>query len=182
MTLLAFLMKASVAALREFPKFNSSLTRGEGIALIYKSYYHIGVAVDTPDGLVVPVIRDVDRKGICELSRELGIVSAQARDGKLGLGDMQGGCFTHLQPGRHRRHRRSRPSSTPRRWRSSAWCAPRCAPVWDGTAFVPRLMLPLSLSYDHRVIDGALAARFARHLCHLLEGHPPARALTAPTQ
>ena len=166
-TLLAFLIKASVSALREFPKFNSSLTV-EKDALIYKSYYHIGVAVDTPDGLVVPVIRDVDRKGIREICQELGTVSAKARDGKLGMADLQGGCFTISSLGGI-----GGTSFTP------IINAPevallgvvrsKMAPVWGGTAFVPRLMLPLSLSYDHRVIDGALAARFARHLCHLLE-------------
>jgi len=166
-TLLAFLLKASVSALREFPKFNSSLTP-EKDALIYKSYYHLGIAVDTPEGLVVPVIRDVDRKGVTELSRELGAVSAKARDGKLGLADLQGACFTISSLGGI-----GGTSFTP------IVNAPevailgvvrsRTGPVWDGTAFVPRLMLPISLSYDHRVIDGALAARFARYLCHLLE-------------
>ena len=167
-TLLAFLIKASVSALREFPKFNSSLTP-EKDALIYKSYYHIGVAVDTPDGLVVPVIPDVDRKGIREISQELAAVSAKARDGKIGMADLQGGCFTISSLGGI-----GGTSFTP------IINAPevallgvvrsKTAPVWDGTAFVPRLMLPVSLSYDHRVIDGALAARFAQHLCHLLEG------------
>src|SRR3984893_4555563 len=166
-TLLAFLMKASVSALREFPKFNSSLTP-EKDALIYKSYYHLGVAVDTPEGLVVPVIRDVGRKGIRELSQELGAVSAKARDGKLGVADLQGGCFTISSLGGI-----GGTSFTP------IVNAPevailgvvrsRTTPVWDGSAFVPRLMLPVSLSYDHRVIDGALAARFARYLCQLLE-------------
>ena len=166
-TLLAFLMKASVSGLREFPKFNSSLT-AEKDALIYKSYYHIGVAVDTPDGLVVPVIRDVNRKGIREISQELGTVSAKARNGKLGLADLQGGSFTVTSLGGI-----GGTGFTP------IVNAPEVAilgvvrsktePVWDGTAFVPRLMLPVSLSYDHRVIDGAMAARFARHLCHLLE-------------
>ena len=166
-TLLAFLLKASVSALREFPKFNSSLTP-EKDALIYKGYYHLGVAVDTPDGLVVPVIRDVDRKGVKELSRELGVTSARAREGKLGLADLQGACFTISSLGGI-----GGTSFTP------IVNAPevailgvvrsRMAPVWDGEAFVPRLMLPLSLSYDHRVIDGALAARFARYLCGVLE-------------
>lgn len=166
-TLLSFLMKASVSALREFPRFNSSLTP-EKDALVFKRYFHIGVAVDTPDGLVVPVIRDVDRKGIRELSRELGEVSARARDGKLTATDLQGGCFTISSLGGI-----GGTSFTP------IVNAPevailgvvrsRTTPVWDGTAFVPRLVLPLSLSYDHRVIDGALAARFTRHLCHLLE-------------
>jgi pyruvate dehydrogenase E2 component (dihydrolipoamide acetyltransferase) len=166
-TLLAFLMKASVSALREFPKFNSSLTP-EKDALIYKGYYHLGVAVDTPEGLVVPVIRDVDRKGITELSQELGATSARAREGKLGPADLQGACFTISSLGGI-----GGTSFTP------IVNAPevailgvvrsKMAPVWDGSAFVPRLMLPLSLSYDHRVIDGALAARFVRYLCQLLE-------------
>jgi pyruvate dehydrogenase E2 component (dihydrolipoamide acetyltransferase) len=166
-TLLAFLMKASVSALREFPRFNSSLTP-EKDALIYKGYYHLGVAVDTQEGLVVPVIRDVDRKGIIELSRELGATSARAREGKLGPADLQGACFTISSLGGI-----GGTSFTP------IVNAPevailgvvrsKMAPVWDGSAFVPRLMLPLSLSYDHRVIDGALAARFARYLCGVLE-------------
>jgi pyruvate dehydrogenase E2 component (dihydrolipoamide acetyltransferase) len=166
-TLLAFLMKASVSALREFPRFNSSLTP-EKDALIYKGYYHLGVAVDTPEGLVVPVIRDVDRKGITELSKELGATSARAREGKLGPADLQGACFTISSLGGI-----GGTSFTP------IVNAPEVAilgvvrstmaPVWDGEAFVPRLMLPLSLSYDHRVIDGALAARFARYLCGVLE-------------
>jgi len=165
-TLLAFLMKASVSALREYPKFNSSLTP-EKDALIYKGYYHLGVAVDTPEGLVVPVIRDVDRKGIRELSRELGAVSARAREGKLAPADLAGASFTISSLGGI-----GGISFTP------IVNAPevailgvvrsKMAPVWDGEAFVPRLMLPLSLSYDHRVIDGALAARFARYLCHVL--------------
>jgi pyruvate dehydrogenase E2 component (dihydrolipoamide acetyltransferase) len=166
-TLLAFLMKASVSALREFPKFNSSLTP-EKDALIYKGYYHLGVAVDTPDGLVVPVIHDVDRKGVTELSKELGATSARAREGKLGPADLQGACFTISSLGGI-----GGTSFTP------IVNAPevailgvvrsKMAPVWDGSAFVPRLMLPLSLSYDHRVIDGALAARFVRYLCGVLE-------------
>jgi len=166
-TLLAFLMKASVSALREFPRFNSSLTP-EKDALIYKGYFHLGVAVDTPDGLVVPVIRDVDRKGVTELSRELGATSARARAGKLGPADLQGACFTISSLGGI-----GGTSFTP------IVNAPevailgvvrsRMTPVWDGSAFVPRLMLPLSLSYDHRVIDGALAARFSRYLCGVLE-------------
>ncbi len=166
-TLLAFLMKASVSGLREFPKFNSSLT-AEKDALIYKSYYHVGVAVDTPDGLVVPVIRDVDRKGIREISQELGVVSAKARDGKLGMADLQGGCFTISSLGGIGGTGFTPIINAPEVALLGV-VRSKMAPVWDGTAFVPRLMLPLSLSYDHRVIDGALAARFARHLCHLLE-------------
>jgi pyruvate dehydrogenase E2 component (dihydrolipoamide acetyltransferase) len=166
-TLLAFLMKASVSGLREFPKFNSSLT-AEKDALIYKSYYHIGVAVDTPEGLVVPVIRDVDRKGIREISQELGTVSAKARDGKLGMADLQGGCFTISSLGGIGGTGFTPIVNAPE-VAILGVVRSKIAPVWDGTAFVPRLMLPVSLSYDHRVIDGAMAARFARHLCHLLE-------------
>jgi len=166
-TLLAFLVKAAVAALKKFPEFNSSLTP-EKDALILKRYYNIGIAVDTPDGLVVPVVKDADRKGIVELSREFGAISAKARDGKLAPSDMQGGTFTISSLGGI-----GGTSFTP------IVNAPevailgvvrsKMAPVWDGSEFVPRLMLPVSLSYDHRVIDGALAARFARHLCYLLE-------------
>jgi pyruvate dehydrogenase E2 component (dihydrolipoamide acetyltransferase) len=166
-TLLAFLMKASVLALKQHPELNSSLSP-EKDALILKRYYHIGVAADTPDGLVVPVIRDVDRKGIIELSQELGAASKRARDGKLSPSDMQGATFTISSLGGI-----GGTSFTP------IVNAPEVAilgvvrskmtPVWDGENFVPRLMLPLSLSYDHRVIDGALAARFTRHLCHVLE-------------
>jgi len=146
--------------------FNSSLSPDKE-SLIVKGYYHIGIAVDTADGLVVPVIRDVDRKGIGELSRELGTVSARARDGKLGLGDMQGGCFTISSLGGIGGTAFTPIVNAPEVAILGVVRA-KTAPVWDGTAFVPRLLLPLSLSYDHRVIDGALAARFARHLCHTL--------------
>jgi pyruvate dehydrogenase E2 component (dihydrolipoamide acetyltransferase) len=166
-TLLAFLMKAAVSALRAFPEVNSSLSP-EKDALILKSYYHIGIAVDTPGGLVVPVIRDVDRKGVTALSKELGEVSTRARDGKLTPDDMSGGCFTISSLGGI-----GGTSFTP--IVNSPEVAilgvvrSKMSPVWDGAEFVPRLMLPLSLSYDHRVIDGALAARFTRHLCQVLE-------------
>jgi pyruvate dehydrogenase E2 component (dihydrolipoamide acetyltransferase) len=166
-TLLAFLMKAAVSALTRFPEFNSSLSP-EKDALIVKKYYHIGIAVDTPDGLVVPVFRDVDRKGVAELSKELGAMSKKARDGKLTSADLQGGTFTISSLGGI-----GGTSFTP------IVNAPevailgvvrsRVTPVWDGETFQPRLMLPLSLSYDHRVVDGALAARFTRHLCTVLE-------------
>jgi pyruvate dehydrogenase E2 component (dihydrolipoyllysine-residue acetyltransferase) len=166
-TLLAFLVKACVAALKKFPEFNSSLSP-EKDALILKRYYNIGIAVDTPGGLVVPVVKDADRKGIVELSREFMAVSAKARDGKLGPSDMAGGTFTISSLGGI-----GGTSFTP------IVNAPEVAilgvvrskmsPVWNGTEFTARNMLPLSLSYDHRVIDGALAARFARHLCYLLE-------------
>jgi len=166
-TLLAFLMKASVSALREFPKFNSSLTP-EKDALIYKGYYHLGIAVDTPEGLVVPVIRDVDRKGVTELSRELGAVSARAREGKLGPADLQGACFTISSLGGIGGTAFTPIVNAPE-VAILGVVRSKMAPAWDGSGFVPRLMLPISLSYDHRVIDGALAARFARYLCHLLE-------------
>jgi len=166
-TLLAFLMKVSVSALREFPRFNSSLTP-EKDALVYKGYYHIGIAVDTADGLVVPVIRDVDRKGVKELSRELSAASARAREGKLGLDEMQGACFTITSLGGIGGTAFTPIVNAPE-VAILGVVRSRTAPVWDGTAFVPRLLLPLSLSYDHRVIDGALAARFARYVCHLLE-------------
>ena len=166
-TLLAFLLKASVSALREYPKFNSSLTP-EKDALVYKGYYHLGVAVDTPEGLVVPVIRDVDRKGVRELSRELGAVSARAREGKLAPADLQGASFTISSLGGIGGTGFTPIVNAPE-VAILGVVRSKMAPVWDGEAFVPRLMLPLSLSYDHRVIDGALAARFARYLCHLLE-------------
>ena len=166
-TLLAFLMKAAVSALREFPEVNSSLSP-EKDSLILKRYHHIGIAVDTPGGLVVPVIRDVGGKGITELSKELGAISQKARDGKLSPDDMSGGTFTISSLGGI-----GGTSFTP------IVNAPevailgvvrsRMSPVWDGSEFVPRLMLPVSLSYDHRVIDGALAARFTRQLCTVLE-------------
>ncbi len=166
-TLLAFLMKASVSALREYPKFNSSLTP-EQDALIYKGYYHLGVAVDTPEGLVVPVIRDVDRKGIRELSRELAAVSARAREGKLTPADLAGAGFTISSLGGIGGTGFTPIVNAPE-VAILGVVRSRMTPVWNGSAFVPRLMLPLSLSYDHRVIDGAMAARFARYLCHLLE-------------
>jgi pyruvate dehydrogenase E2 component (dihydrolipoamide acetyltransferase) len=166
-TLLAFLMKAAVSSLKQFPEFNSSLSP-EKDSLILKRYYNIGIAVDTPEGLVVPVIRGVDSKGIVALSKDLGEISAKARDGKLKPDDMQGGTFTISSLGGI-----GGTSFTP------IVNAPevailgvvrsRQAPVWNGESFQPRLMLPLSVSYDHRVIDGALAARFTRHLCTQLE-------------
>ncbi len=163
-TMLAFVIKAVVSALKKFPEFNTSL---DGDTLVYKQYYNIGFAADTPNGLVVPVLKDADKKGILQISQEMGELAKKARDGKLGSADMQGGCFsisslggiggTHFTP---------------------IINAPEVAilglskgqmkPVWDGKQFVPRLVLPLSLSYDHRVIDGALAARFNAYLGQLL--------------
>jgi len=166
-TLLSFLMKASIVALKDYPEFNSSLSPNKD-SLIYKHYYHIGIAVDTPEGLVVPVVRDVDRKGISELSQELAALSKKARDGKLSPTEMQGASFTISSLGGI-----GGTSFTP------IVNAPEVAilgvvrssmkPVWDGKAFQPRLMLPLCVSYDHRVIDGALAARFTRQLATILE-------------
>ena len=163
-TMLAFLIKACVAALKKFPEFNASL---EGDNLVLKQYYHIGFAADTPNGLVVPVIRDADKKGIVELALETSDLARQARDGKLSPAQMQGGCFTISSLGGI-----GGTSFTP------IINAPEVAilgvmrsahqPVWDGKAFQPRLMLPLSLSYDHRVIDGAAAARFNAYLGSLL--------------
>ncbi|UEM24297.1 dihydrolipoyllysine-residue acetyltransferase (plasmid) [Skermanella mucosa] len=166
-TLLAFLMKAAVSALREFPEFNSSLSP-EKDSLIVKKYYHIGIAADTPEGLVVPVIRDVDRKGIHELSQELGSASKRARDGKLSAADMQGACFTISSLGGIGGTGFTPIVNAPE-VAILGVVRSKMAPVWNGKEFVPRLMLPVSLSYDHRVIDGALAARFSRHLCHVLE-------------
>jgi pyruvate dehydrogenase E2 component (dihydrolipoamide acetyltransferase) len=163
-TMLAFVIKAVVAALKKFPDFNASL---DGDALVYKQYFNIGFAADTPNGLVVPVLKDADRKGILQISAEMGELAKKARDGKLGSADMQGGCIsisslggiggTHFTP---------------------IINAPEVAilglsrsqmkPVWDGKQFVARLVLPLSLSYDHRVIDGAAASRFNAYLGQLL--------------
>ncbi len=166
-TMLAFLLKASVSALRQFPEFNASLSP-EKDALILKKYYHLGIAVDTPDGLVVPVIRDVERKGITELSQEMGAISKKARDGKLGATDLQGASFTISSLGGIGGTAFTPIVNAPE-VAILGVVRSKMAPVWDGAEFKPRLMLPLSLSYDHRVIDGALAARFARHLCHVLE-------------
>ena len=166
-TLLSFLLKASVSALQQFPTFNSSLSP-DGENLVLKRYHHLGVAVDTPGGLVVPVLRDVDRKGVTELSKELGAVSAKARDGKLTPADMSGGTFTISSlggiGGTHFTPIVNAPEVA-----ILGVVRSKMAPVWDGAAFQPRLMLPLAVSYDHRVIDGALAARFLHHVCHVLE-------------
>jgi len=163
-TPLAFMLKAAAAALQAFPKFNASL---DGENLILKQYINIGVAVDTPDGLVVPVLRDVDKKGIVQLAKELGEISAKARDKKITAADMQGGCFTISSLGGI-----GGTAFTP------IINAPEVAilgvsrssmkPVYQDGQFVPRLMLPLSVSYDHRVIDGAAAARFTAYLAKVL--------------
>jgi len=166
-SLLPFLMKASVSALRAFPEFNSSLSP-EKDSLIYKKYYNVGIAVDTPEGLVVPVVKDVDRKGVVELSKELAATSGKARDGKLGPADMQGGTFTISSLGGIGGTDFTPIVNAPE-VAILGVVRSKMSPVWDGSAFQPRLMQPLYVSYDHRVIDGALAARFTRHLCHVLE-------------
>ena len=165
-TLLAFLIKACVAALQKYPDFNASLD-ASGENLVMKHYFHIGFAADTPNGLVVPVIRDSDKKGVLEIAQEMSTLAKKARDGKLTPGEMSGGCFSISSLGGI-----GGTMFTP------IINAPEVAilgvsrssmqPVWDGKQFAPRLILPLSLSYDHRVIDGALAARFATHLAQLL--------------
>ena len=166
-SLLPFLMKACVNSLKTFPDFNSSLNPAKD-SLIYKKYYHIGIAVDTPDGLVVPVVRDVDRKGIGEISRELGDLSAKARDGKLSAADMQGATFTISSLGGIGGTAFTPIVNAPE-VAILGVLRSKMAPVWDGKEFKPRLMLPLCLSYDHRVIDGASAARFSRHLATTIE-------------
>jgi len=164
LTMLAFLIKASVAALKKYPNFNASL---DGDNLVLKQYYNIGFAADTPNGLVVPVLRDADRKGVMEIAKEMGELAALAREGKLKPEQMQGGCFTISSLGGI-----GGTAFTP------IINAPEVAilgvsksdtkPVWNGEKFKPRLVLPLSLSYDHRVIDGAAAARFTAYLAQLL--------------
>ena len=163
-TMLAFVLKALVRALTEFPEFNSSL---DGDNLILRKYFHFGFAADTPEGLVVPVVRDVDKKGVSQIARETAALAQAAREGKLKMTDIQGGCFTVSSLGGI-----GGTAFTP------IINAPEVAilglsrlarkPVWQGGAFVPRLMLPLSLAYDHRVIDGALAARFVTYLSAIL--------------
>ncbi len=163
-TMLAFVIKAIVAALKKFPDFNTSL---DGDQLVYKQYYNIGFAADTPNGLVVPVLKDADKKGIFQISSEMGELSKKARDGKLGGADMQGGCISISSLG-----------GIGGRYFHPIINAPEVAilglsksvmePVWNGKEFTPRLMLPLSLSYDHRVIDGASAARFNAYLGQVL--------------
>jgi len=166
LTMLAFMVKSAVTALKQFPEFNASLDR-TGENLVLKKYFHIGVAVDTPDGLVVPVIRDADRKGVFDLAKELADISKLARDKKLKPGDMQGGTFSISSLGGIGGTMFTPIINAPE---VAILGVSRSAmrPVWDGKAFVPRLVLPLSLSYDHRVIDGALAARFTSYLATVL--------------
>ena len=166
-TMLAFVIKAIVAAMKKFPDFNTSL---DGDQLVYKQYYNIGFAADTPNGLVVPVLKDADKKGIFQISAEMGELSKKARDGKLGSTDMQGGCISISSLG-----------GIGGRYFHPIINAPEVAilglsksvmePVWNGKEFTPRLMLPLSLSYDHRVIDGASAARFNAYLGQVLSDY-----------
>jgi len=166
LTMLAFLIKASVTALKQFAQFNSSLDKS-GENLIIKKYFHIGVAVDTPGGLVVPVVRDADRKGVFEVARELGEISKLARDGKLKAGDMQGGTFSISSLGGIGGTAFTPIINAPE-VAILGVSRGRMQPVWNGKEFAPRLMLPLSLSYDHRVIDGATAARFSTYLVSVL--------------
>jgi pyruvate dehydrogenase E2 component (dihydrolipoamide acetyltransferase) len=163
-TMLAFLIKACVAALKKFPEFNSSL---DGDALIYKQYFHIGFAADTPNGLMVPVIKDADKKGIMQISQEMGELAKKARDGKLTPGEMSGACFTISSLGGIG-GRYFTPIINAPEVAILGVCKSQMEPVWDGEKFVPRLMLPLSLTWDHRVIDGAAAARFNAFLGQIL--------------
>ncbi len=163
-TMLAFLIKACVAALKKFPEFNSSL---DGDALIYKQFYHIGFAADTPNGLMVPVIKDADKKGIFQISVEMGELAKKARDGKLSPAEMSGASFTISSLGGIG-GRYFTPIINAPEVAILGVCKSQMEPVWDGKAFVPRLMLPLSLTWDHRVIDGAAAARFNVYLGQIL--------------
>jgi pyruvate dehydrogenase E2 component (dihydrolipoamide acetyltransferase) len=163
-TMLAFLIKACVAALKKYPEFNSSL---DGDALIYKQYYHIGFAADTPNGLMVPVIKDCDKKGILQISQEMGELAKKARDGKLGPAEMSGATFTISSLGGIG-GRYFTPIINAPEVSILGVCKSQIEPKWDGKAFQPRLMLPLSLTWDHRVIDGAAAARFNAYLGQIL--------------
>jgi pyruvate dehydrogenase E2 component (dihydrolipoamide acetyltransferase) len=166
-SLLPLLLKAVVSALKAFPTFNSALTPG-GDALVMRKYWHIGVAVDTPEGLVVAVVKDVDQKGVIDLARELGALSEKARGGKLSPAEMQGATFTISSLGGIGGTAFTPIVNAPE-VAILGVVRSKMAPVWDGKAFEPRLMLPLCLSYDHRVIDGAAAARFMRHLAGVVE-------------
>ncbi len=163
-TMLAFLIKACVSALKKFPDFNASL---DGDAVVYKQYFHIAFAADTPNGLMVPVIRDCDKKGVMQISQEMGELAKKARDGKLGPAEMQGACFTISSLGGIG-GRYFTPIINAPEVAILGVCKSNMEPVWDGKAFQPRLMLPLSLTWDHRVIDGAAAARFNAYLGQIL--------------
>ena len=163
-TMLAFMIKAAVAALKKFPEFNASL---DGDQLVMKNYFHIGFAADTPNGLVVPVIKDADQKGIFQISQEMSELAKKARDGKLGPADMTGGCFSISSLGGIG-GKYFTPIINAPEVAIMGVCKSSIEPKWDGQAFQPRLMLPLSLSWDHRVIDGASAARFNVYFASLL--------------
>ena len=163
-TMLAFLIKACVAALKKFPEFNASL---DGEQIVYKKYFHIGFAADTPNGLMVPVIRDADQKGIVQIAKEMNELAAKARDGKLGPAEMTGGCFSISSLGGIGGTYFTPIINAPE-VAILGVCKSATKPVWDGKAFVPRLILPLSLSWDHRVVDGAAAARFNTYLGQVL--------------
>jgi pyruvate dehydrogenase E2 component (dihydrolipoamide acetyltransferase) len=163
-TMLAFLIKACVAALKKYPEFNSSL---DGDAIVYKNYWHIGFAADTPNGLMVPVVRDADKKGILQVSQEMGELAKKARDGKLGPAEMTGATFTISSLGGIG-GKYFTPIINAPEVAILGVCKSTQEPVWDGKQFVPRLMLPLSLTWDHRVIDGAAAARFNAYLGQIL--------------
>jgi pyruvate dehydrogenase E2 component (dihydrolipoamide acetyltransferase) len=163
-TMLAFMIKAAVAALKKFPEFNASL---DGDQLVLKNYFHIGFAADTPNGLVVPVIKDADQKGIFQISQEMSELAKKARDGKLGPADMTGGCFSISSLGGIG-GKYFTPIINAPEVAIMGVCKSSIEPKWDGQAFQPRLMLPLSLSWDHRVIDGASAARFNVYFASLL--------------
>ena len=163
-TMLAFLIKACVAALKKYPEFNSSL---DGDALVYKNYWHIGFAADTPNGLMVPVIKDCDKKGVLQISQEMSELAKKARDGKLGPAEMTGATFTISSLGGIG-GKYFTPIINAPEVAILGVCKSTMEPVWDGKQFVPRLMLPLSLTWDHRVIDGAAAARFNAYLGQIL--------------
>ena len=163
-TMLAFLIKACVSALKKFPDFNASI---DGDAIIYKQYFHIAFAADTPNGLMVPVIRDCDKKGVMQISQEMGELAKKARDGKLSPAEMQGACFTISSLGGIG-GRYFTPIINAPEVAILGVCKSNMEPVWDGKVFQPRLMLPLSLTWDHRVIDGAAAARFNAYLGQIL--------------
>lgn len=163
-TMLAFLIKACVSALQKFPEFNTSL---DGEELVYKHYFNIGFAADTPNGLMVPVVRDADQKGVMQISQEMSELAKKAREGKLSPAEMTGACFTISSLGGIG-GRYFTPIINAPEVAILGVCKSQMQPVWDGKAFQPRLMLPLSLSWDHRVIDGALAARFNAYLCQIL--------------
>jgi pyruvate dehydrogenase E2 component (dihydrolipoamide acetyltransferase) len=167
LTMLAFLVKACVAALKKFPEFNASIDAESGDAVILKKYYHVGFAADTPNGLVVPVVKDADKKGVFEIAQETAALAAKARDGKLAPGDMQGGTFSISSLGGIGGTYFTPIINAPE-VAILGVCRSQTRPVWDGKQFAPRLMLPLSLSWDHRVVDGAGAARFNAYLAQIL--------------